>query len=149
MKEGREGVIDYIEKCRQEFRQLPFEDVAFPRGCKGINKYLDASSIYKKGTPIHVRGALMYNHYLAEWDITRSMPVMDGDKVKFCYLKLPNPIRENVIATPGTLPREMNMDKYIDYDMQFDKSFVEPIKSVFEAIGWEVEKRQTLEDFFG
>ena len=149
MKEGREGVIDYIEKCRQEFRQLPFEDVAFPRGCKGINKYLDASSIYKTGTPIHVRGALMYNHYLAEWDITRSMPVMDGDKVKFCYLKLPNPIRENVIATPGTLPREMNMDKYIDYDMQFDKSFVEPIKSVFEAIGWEVEKRQTLEDFFG
>ena len=148
MDKGQEGVIEYLENKREEFRTLDFSDVAFPRGCKGLHKYLDPSSIYRKGTPIHVRGALLYNHYLAEKNITRHSPVMDGDKVKFCYLKLPNPIRENVVATPGYLPHELGLDKYIDYDMQFDKSFVEPIKSVFDAIGWEIEKRSTLEDFF-
>ena len=148
MTKGEDAVIQYLEDKRKEFKTLPFDQIAFPRGCKGLDKYLDPSSIYKKGTPIHVRGALMFNHHLAELNITRHQPVMEGDKVKFCYLKLPNPIRENVVATTGVLPTEMGLDKYLDYDLQFDKSFVEPIKTVFDAIGWEVEKRQTLEDFF-
>ena len=149
MTKDEEAIIDFIEKHRELFRGLSFEDVAFPRGCKGISKYIDASSIYKKGTPIHVRGALMYNHLINNKKIDRVQPINDGDKVKFCYLKLPNPSRENVIAAPNTLPRQLQLNKYIDYDMQYNKSFVDPMKTILDAIGWDIEKKQTLEDFFG
>jgi len=149
MNQDQAALIEFIEKCRDEFRQMDFTDVAFPRGCKGLAKYTDSALIYKKGTPIHVRGALMFNHLLKEKRLDRFMPVQEGDKVKFCYLKLPNPSRENVIATPANLPKQLGLDQYIDYDMQFDKSFVEPIKTIIEKMGWVVEKQQNLELFFG
>ena len=143
------AIIDFIAKHREEFRKLSFEDVAFPRGCKGLEKYFDASQIYRKGTPIHVRGALMYNHMLNKNKIDRFQPVQNGDKVKFCYLKVPNPSRENVIACPNQLPTALGLNQYIDYDMQYTKSFVDPMKTILDAIGWEIEHRATLEDYFG
>lgn len=149
MEKDESAIIDFIQEHREKFRKLSFEDVAFPRGCKGLGKYMDASSIYRKGTPIHVRGALMYNHLINNKKIDRVQPIQDGDKVKFCYLKLPNPSRENVIAAPNTLPRQLGLNAYIDYDMQYNKSFVEPMKTILDAMGWEIERRQTLEDFFG
>ena len=149
INEDEQSVIKFIENKRADFRSQNFEDVAFPRGCKGLAKYMDASQIYKKGTPIHVRGALMYNYLLKEKKVERFQPVMEGDKVKFCYLKLPNPSRENIIAVPNTLPHELGLNQYIDYDLQFDKSFLEPMKTIIHAIGWNVETRQTLEVFFG
>jgi DNA polymerase elongation subunit (family B) len=142
-------LIQFIENFREEFRSLPFEDIASPRGCRGLNKYIDAAMIYKKGTPLHVRGALMYNHLLVEHKIERFQPVQEGDKVKYIYLKLPNPSRENVIAVSGQLPRQLGLDKYIDYDKQFDKAFLDPMRTIIDAIGWNVEKQMTLESFFG
>ena len=105
--------------------------------------------IYKKGTPIHVRGALMFNHMLNKYSLDRFQPVQNGDKVKFCYLKVPNPSMENVIACPNQLPTALGLDQYIDYDMQYTKSFVDPMKTILDAIGWEIEHRATLEDYFG
>ena len=130
---------------------MGFEDIAFPRGCRGINKYRGTGpSIYAKGTPIHVRGALVFNHMLREHDLqNRYNPVYEGDKVKFCYLKLPNPARENVISITSALPTQFGIENYIDYNTQFDKSFLEPLRTIAEKISWKVERGQaTLEDFF-
>ena len=127
---------------------MTFEEVAFPRGIKGISKYHDSSSIYKKATPIQVKGALLFNYWIKKKNIKNIPPIMDGDKIRFAYLKLPNPIQDSVIATPDSLPVEFNLDKYIDRDMQFDKSFLEPIKSITSVIGWDVEHKSTLENFF-
>jgi len=148
MDKDQDAIIKFIEQKREEFRKLPFEEVAFPRGCKGLAKYSDASMIYRKGTPIHVRGALMYNYLLNEKKVDRFQPVQEGDKVKFCYLKLPNPSRENVVSVPNTLPKQLGLDSYIDYDMQFNKSFLEPMRTIIEKIGWQVEKQQNLDLFF-
>jgi DNA polymerase elongation subunit (family B) len=149
MNSSEEEVIRFIDDFREEFKTLPFEDVAFPRGCKGLTKYIDAASLYRKGTPIHVRGALVYNNLLNEHKLqNRYQPVQEGDKVKFCYLKLPNPVRENVISVSNTLPRQLGLNKYIDYDTQFNKAFLEPIKTIVDAIGWRVEKQASLEDFW-
>ena len=74
--------------------------------------------------------------------------INQGDKIKFCYLKLPNPCREHVISVPNTLPKQFGLDKYIDYEKQFDKSFLEPIKTVADSAEWRVEKTITLEDFW-
>lgn len=149
MTKGEDELIKFIDDFREEFKTLPFEDIAFPRGCRGLNKYVDSAMIYKKGTPLHVRGALMYNHLLIEHKIDRFQPVQEGDKVKYVYLKLPNPSRENVIAVSSQLPRQLGLDKYIDYDTQFEKAFLDPMRTIIDAIGWNVEKQMTLEAFFG
>ena len=129
--------------------KLGFEEVAFPRGMKGMDKYKDRHSIYTKGTPIHVRGALLYNDLIIKKGLQDKYQLIgDGDKIRFSYLTLPNPIREHVISAPDELPPELNFDKYIDYETQFQKTFLDPIKAILGVIGWDTEKRSTLEGFF-
>ena len=153
MKTDEQTVQKFIADLRIKFRELPFQDIAFPRGCRGLGYdkegYGDKKNIYKAGTPIHVRGALLYNHLLSNYELTNKYPlIQEGEKVKFCYLKMPNSLRENIISVPGILPKEFNLDSYIDYDLQFDKSFLDPLSIILDVIGWSPEKRATLEGFF-
>jgi DNA polymerase elongation subunit (family B) len=148
MNKDQEELIKFIEQFRNEFMTLPFEDIAFPRGVKGMFKYRDSSSIYKKATPIQVKGALLFNHWLKKNNIKNTPPIVDGDKIRFAYLKVPNPIQDSVIATPDDLPTELGLDKYIDRELQFEKSFLEPIRSITSVIGWDAERKSTLESFF-
>jgi len=150
MMNGTEDeVIDFIDKCRKEFKTLPPEDIAFPRTASDVRKYSASSSIYAKGTPIHIRGALLFNHYVKQKKLTNKYSLIgNGEKVKFLYLKKPNIIQENVVSFIQDFPTELGLDKYIDYDLQFEKSFVEPLKAILDAIGWNVEKTVNLELFF-
>jgi DNA polymerase elongation subunit (family B) len=150
MMNGEEDdVINFIEKCRATFNQLPPEQVAFPRTASDIRKYQSSNSIYMKGTPIHVRGALLFNHHVKENKLTKKYSLINnGEKIKFLYLKKPNTIHENVISFIQDFPRELNLDKYVDYELQFDKSFVEPLKTILQSFGWRVEKTSSLESFF-
>ena len=142
-------VQKFIDEFRKEFRNLPAEAIAKTSGTDDIKKYTDRSGSYKKGCPIHVRGCILYNSYLKQKNLDKKYEqVQSGDKIKFLYLKIPNPIRENVISFPGALPKEFDLEKYIDYDTQFEKVFLKPIDSILEAIGWSAEKVDTLEDFF-
>ncbi len=149
MNEDEEKLQAFILQFREEFSSMPFEEVAFPRGVKGLDKYRDRATIYKKGTPIQVKGALLFNNLLRMHDIKSIPPIQDGDKIRFAYLKMPNTVQDTVIAVPDELPAEFDLDKYIDRDMQFEKSFLEPVRSITSIIGWDVEQRATLEDFFG
>jgi DNA polymerase elongation subunit (family B) len=149
MNGTEEDVINFIDKCRKDFKNLPPEEIAFPRSVSDVVKYKSHSDIYVKGTPIHCRGALLFNHYIKENKLTNKYSLINnGEKIKFIYLKKPNIIRENVISFIQDFPTELNLDKYIDYDLQFEKSFVEPLKSILDAIGWNVEKTVNLELFF-
>jgi DNA polymerase elongation subunit (family B) len=150
MMNGTEDeVIDFIEKSRKEFRKLPPEDISFPRSASDVEKYKAHATIYAKGTPIHIRGALLYNHYVKKYKLDNKYSlIQNGEKIKFCYLKKPNIIHENIISFIQDFPHEIGLDRYIDYDLQFNKSFLEPLKIILDAIGWNVEKTVTLEDFF-
>mgnify|MGYP003313071682 CR=1 FL=1 len=149
MNKTEDDVIDYIEKCRKEFKTLPPEDISFPRTASNVEKYKASSTIYAKGTPIHIRGALLYNHYVKQHKLDNKYSlIQNGEKIKFCYLKKPNIIRENIISFIQDFPHETNLAKYIDYDLQFEKAFLEPLKAILDAIGWSVEKTVTLEAFF-
>ena len=150
MNEDEEAAQKFIKDFREEFDSLPVEDISFPRGCNGINKWANPSSIYSKGTPIHVRGALLYNHYNKKNNLTHKYPlIQDGEKIKFVYLKTPNKFGENVISFLQTLPKEFGLDKQVDYDLQFSKSFLDPIKVIMDTIGWKPEKIASLEFLFG
>ena len=149
MSGTEDDVINYIDKCRKDFNSLPPEDIAFPRSVSDVQKYKSNSTIYSKGTPIHVRGALLFNHYIKENKLTNKYSfIQNGVKIIFCYLKKPNIIHENIISFIQEFPKELNLDKYLDYDLQFEKSFLEPLKIILDAIGWKVEKTVNLEMFF-
>jgi len=149
MNGTEEDVINFIDKCREEFKNLPPEEIAFPRTASDVQKYNSSSSVYVKGTPIHVRGALLFNHYIKQNKLTNKYSLINnGEKIKFLYLKKPNSIHENVISFIQDFPKELNLDKFIDYDLQFEKSFLEPLKIILDSIGWNVEKTVNLELFF-
>jgi DNA polymerase elongation subunit (family B) len=149
MTATEDDVIDFINECRKEFKQLPPEDVSFPRSVSDVQKYKSSSDIYSKGTPIHCRGALLYNHYIKQKKLTNKYSfIQNGEKIKFCYLKKPNIIHENVISFIQEFPKELGIDKYVDYDLQFEKAFLEPLKVILDAIGWQVEKSVNLDSFF-
>ena len=155
LNENETRFIEFIEEFRNEFNKMPFEDVAFPRGVSEIRKWEENAGPYgpyrnpKKGTPIHVRGSITYNNMIMKQNLDNKYNIINqNDKIKFSYLKLPNPAREHVISCPQTLPKQFGLDKYIDYNKQFEKSFLEPMKSIADSAGWKVEKIMTLEDFW-
>ena len=150
MTGSEEDVIDFIDAAKKKFRNMPPEDIAFPRSISDVAKHKSHATIYGKGCPIHVRGALLYNFYIKERKLDNKYSLINnGEKIKFLYLKKANPIRENVISFISDFPYELNLDKYIDYDLQFEKAFLEPVKVILDAIGWNVEKTVNLELFFG
>ena len=149
MNGSEDDMIDYIDTCRKEFKKLPPEEIAFPRTASDVVKYRAHSTIYAKGTPIHIRGALLFNHYVKKHKLDNKYSlIQNGEKIKFCYLKKPNIIHENIISFIQDFPHEIGLDPYIDHDLQFDKSFLEPLKIILDAIEWNVEKTVNLELFF-
>ena len=150
MNEDEKAAQKFVADFKAHFDELPIEDISFPRGCNGINKWSNPSTVYSKGTPIHVRGALLYNFHNKKGKLTHKYPlIQDGEKIKFVYLKTPNRIGENVISYLNTFPREFGLDKHVDYELQFNKSFLEPIKVIMDVIGWQPEKVASLEFLFG
>ena len=150
MNGTEDDVIKFIDDARKKFKSLPPEDISFPRTVSDVKKYKAHSTIYGKGTPIHARGALLFNHYIEKNNLTNKYSlIQNGEKIKFCYLKKPNIIHENVISFIQDFPTELGLDRYVDYDLQFEKSFLEPLKIILDAIGWNVEKTVNLELFFG
>jgi DNA polymerase elongation subunit (family B) len=150
MMSGTEDqVIEFINNCREEFKKLPPEQISFPRSASDVQKYSSSSNIYAPKTPIHVRGALLFNHFIKQNKLTNKYSlIQNGEKIKFVYLKKPNIIHENVISFIQEFPKELNLDKYIDYELQFEKAFLEPLKIILDSIGWSVEKTVNLDSFF-
>ena len=149
MNGTEDEVIDYIEDCRTEFNKLPPEEIAFPRSVSNVEKWKSSSDMYNKGCPIHVRGAILYNHWTKKKEIDHKYAsINNGEKIKFCYLKTPNWMHENVISFIQDFPTELDLDKYVDYELQFNKSFLEPVKVILDCIGWETERKNTLDSFF-
>jgi len=142
-------VQDYIADFRKEFKKLPIEEISFPRSVNGLKTYTDNIMIYTKGTPIHVKGSLLYNYLLNKHKLTNKYPIIkEGEKLKFTYLIQPNPINDTVISYPNRLPSEFGLDDYINYDLQFEKAFLDPIKIILNCMNWQAEKTNSLSNFF-
>ena len=149
MNSTEDDLQKFIADFKVKFFAMPAEDVSFPRGCNNVSKYVNRVTIYNKGTPIHVRGALIFNQLLRDRNLAKQHELIkSGDRIKFAYLKMPNSVKENVISFPNFLPKELDLDRYIDYNMQFEKTFIKPISAILNVIGWEAEPSASLESFF-
>lgn len=150
MNKDESAVQEFVSQFRNVFNGLKPEKVAFPRGCNGLREYFDPNGIYKKGTPIATKGSLIYNHHIRKNKLGgKYQEIREGDKIKFIYLKTPNMLGEKVIAFTGKIPDEFELDGYIDYDLQFEKTFLEPLRTILGVLGWREEKVDTLESLFG
>lgn len=149
MNEDEETVQAFIAEFKEEFKNYPADEIGKTSGTDDIEKYMDKQRLYKSGCPIHVRGAILFNDFIKRKGLEKKyQPIISGDKVKLVYLKLPNPVRENVIAFSGMLPKEFELEQYIDYETQFEKVFLKPMDTIVNAVGWSTEKISTLDDFF-
>lgn len=142
-------VQEYIADFKSKFMNLEPEEISFPRGMNGLKEYADKTTLYRKGTPIHVKGAILYNHYLKAMKLDKKYPlIQEGEKIKFTYLKQPNPFKDTVISYPNRLPPEFGLNKYIDYETQFEKAFLDPLNIILNCIDWKSERTNSLEGFF-
>ena len=149
MEGTEEELIAFIAEKRAQFEQLPPQDIAFPRTGNNISKFMDVSTLYKKGTPIHIRGCIMFNHLLRQNKLTNKYNIIqDGEKIRFIFLRVPNPTGGNIMSFITELPREFDLHSRIDYDTMFQKSFIDPLQVILDTIGWQTEKTATLFDFF-
>ena len=150
MNKNEAALQSYIAQFKEEFKTLPFETIAFPRGVTNVSQYMRrGQELFATGTPIHVKGSILYNKLIDDMKVRdKYETIANGDKIKFAYLKQPNPYRINVISAPGQLPEEFKLQQYIDYDLQFSKSYVDPLSIILDSIGWSAEKKSTLDDFF-
>ena len=151
---NEDTIQNFIVEFKEMFYKEKAEEIAFPRGVSNLKKYSSNTDIYSKGTPVAVKGALIYNHYMKKMKLTRKYEtIFEGDKVKFIYLKKPNPIAgpkgDQVISFKTVLPKELNLEEFIDFDRQFNTSFLDPLKNILDVIGWKTEKVNTLEELFG
>ena len=154
LNRDEDSLISYVEDFKSRFMKMPAESIAFPRSVNGMDKYSDPYQIYKKSTPIAVKGALIYNHQISKLGLEKKYRLVgEGEKIKYLHLKKPNPLggmkgEDQVVAFPSTLPKEFKLDGYIDFNMHFEKSFIDPLSTIVNAIGWQLERKTTLESLF-
>lgn len=145
MNSNEEKMQTYIQNFKKKFKTLPFEDIAFPRSAQNVQYY----SHETKAIPIHVRGAICFNSALKEFKLRKKYEsIKDGEKIKYCYMKIPNPFQQNVLSIISVLPKEFKMNSYIDYELQFEKAFLDPLRSILNVIHWKEEPVSSLENFF-
>ncbi|AGH26288.1 DNA polymerase [Prochlorococcus phage MED4-213] len=149
MNGSEDDLISYIDTFRKTFDNLPPEDIAFPRSVNGLRKYKASTTVYTKGTPLHVRGTLLYNFHIEKNNLEYKYPlVQEGEKIKYLHLRRPNKINENVVSFLNTFPKELGLEGQIDRDAQFKKSFLDPLQIITSVIGWETERKATLDFLF-
>lgn len=149
LTKSESDVHEYITNFRKEYEKHNLEEIAFPRGVTDIGKWLDRQTIYKKGTPVHVKGAIHFNRYIKENNLTnRYEEIKDGDKIRFVYLTQPNPIRDSVFAFSSEEPKELKLHEFVDYDKMFETSFMGPLRQLLDSVSWKHEKKNTLEALF-
>jgi DNA polymerase elongation subunit (family B) len=150
MNKDEDALHNYISDFKETYKKYEPEQIAFPRSCNNLRKYSSSSDIFIKGTPIHIKGSLIYNWHLKNQNLDHRYPlIQEGDKIKFILLKEPNPFKFNVCAYLSTLPREFKLQDYIDYEVQFEKTFLDPMRFILGAIGWHAEPQASLEQYFG
>ena len=151
MSGEQDELVKFIDDFKTKFYSLPPEDIAFPRSVNGLRKFKSDTNVYSKGCPLHVRGTLLYNFYVAKKKLENKYPlVQEGEKIKYIFLKVDrtNPINENVLSFLNTFPRELGLEHCLDRKAQFQKSFLDPLQIITKVIGWETEKTSTLEFLF-
>lgn len=137
----KEDFFKVMDECEQEFYTMNPLDLAKASGISNMEKWEDDSEDgFKKGTPYHVKAAILYNQLLSRYGIINEQPIRSGDKIKLLRLKKRNPLGRDYIAFDRRLPKEFGLEEYIDRDTIFEKNFKNKISGIIELMGWTMEE---------
>ena len=150
---------EWFEKCKTEFINAPVSDIVSNMTVNCIDYDLRKDL----GIPLNSRASLIYNEFIKKHNLEGSFNLIQaGDKIKYIYLKTPNTLGETIKNTTGRTVKSSYPDviaftddnfiqyfkDYIDYDTQFEKSFIKPLEFMTNAINFTVkEKAMDLFDF--
>lgn len=149
MTENEKTLQAFVATFKSKFKTLPLEEISFPRSVNGLTKYAKSDTIYDKGTPMHVKASLVFNHFIKEKNLLKKYELIkNGDKIKYISLLTPNPFKNDTIAFQNRIPQEFELEKWVDYNLQFKKAFLDPLDIVLNSIGWAHESRMSIDDFF-
>ena len=154
----KEKIDERISIFKRNMNSLHFDVMANPIGVKGIGKYEvkvedSAFSVYKKGTPVHVKSAINYNSLLDYWYEGRKYEkITNGSKIKWVYLKN-NEFGFDTIGYKGyeDPPQILDLIKtHIDHERMFQQAMSKKIGMFYKAMKWEkvVDNRKSIERFF-
>lgn len=139
---------EYVEKIKDEFEELSFEDMSSPTSVNKVEYYDLGDGKYRKGTPMHVKSAIGFNNYIIKESLTNKVPlIQSGDKIKYVRLNMPNPFDSEVLANVELLQQFIDVKPYINYYAQMERVFLKPLKPIVDAVGWPIEKVNTLDIF--
>jgi DNA polymerase elongation subunit (family B) len=149
MNKSQAEVIKFIADFKEKFYKFSIEEISMAKTVNGLQKYSNSATIYGKGAPLHVKGTLIHNYIIKKKGLTNIYElIMEGEKIKYCYLRLPNPLQDKIICFMNTCPKELGVNEYIDYELMFEKSFLNPLENILQIIGWESKKYNTIMELF-
>jgi DNA polymerase elongation subunit (family B) len=149
MEQDQETLYAFVEETRQKFMSLPVDEMALPKSVNGLEKYSCEKNLYVSGAQAHTKGALLFNHLIDRFELgSKIQKIRDGDKIKFVYLTVPNRYNVNAMSFGSGVPPEFRLDEIINWEMMWEKTFMEPLDLILKAIKWKSEKTASLDDLF-
>ena len=139
---------EFIKVFREEHKKLPAHIIATNSSANGLAKYSNKKTVYEKGAPGHVRGALLYNNYLDKLGLTSVDKIQEGEKVKVLALKEPNMLKYKTVSFPQFLDESLDLNKYVDHKVMFEKTFIKPLTPLLDLLGWKAVPTANLNAMF-
>jgi len=143
-----------ILNFKEHMKTLDILEVMFPTGVKNIKKWQVRGPIFsprKLGTPVHVKSAMNYNDLLKKYNIKAVRGVINGEKIRWTYLK-PNSLGMTQCALKGYDDPEpiVNIIKEnIDYNKIFKSAFSNKLNDFYGAMKWgTIPENNNLGKFF-
>ena len=107
-----------------------------------INPLFENNFIFKKGIRISTQCAIIFNEYILKNKLNLKK-INSNEKIKYIYLKDNNPFNSNVISFKTEKDIEaLDLSKYIDYDLQFEKSFIKPLEQITMSLKIDIKNNQ-------
>ena len=154
---GEEELTKYVLDFKKNMENRPNSEIAKNTAVKNLKKYMPKGKrvpfTTMKGTPAHVKAAIAYNDLLKHFKVPYKYgPLVNGDKVKWVYLKT-NPLGLDGLAFTGWKdPPEIEefIETYIDHNKIFERELRYKLQDFYNAIGWGemISEQKTAEKFF-
>ena len=154
---GEEELTKYVLDFKKNMENRPNSEIAKNTAVKNLKKYMPKGKrvpfTTMKGTPAHVKAAIAYNDLITHFKVPfKYGPMVNGDKVKWVYLK-DNPLGLDGLAFTGyNDPPEIEkfIETYIDRNKIFERELRFKLQDFYDAIGWGemISEQKTAEKFF-
>ena len=152
-------IDDLILEFRKKIMSLDTDITLLgnPTSVKTLNEYIgrkpragEVMTEIKKGAPANVKAAIRYNDLLRFWNIKGHSEIVQGDKIKWIYLK-DNPYKIEAIGFLSfDMPDKMRtfLNDYADRKKSFETILQSKLENFYNDLGWTLNLNPNINKFF-